>query len=793
VNNDIRNSGVIRLESELAGYQSNLTIVNGLLINTYIINVNVGSGGARMITGQVLNRCRINVNHDLTFNGTFTNRAILDIDATKQMTLNGSAQVFNQNGGYIGGNGLLALSNGATMNFNRGATTGANPPTLSNAKLNFGPAATGAATLIMQGQNSQLSGDIGTEQTVWIRGNGQPGNAIITALGGFTNAGVIRLESQGAAYESDLTIASGVLTNTGRIDVNRGAGGVRTISGTLVNQGALNVNFVLTFNGSFSNHDMLTIASGQTMVLNGNTYVFNQNAGAIVGKGVLTLFNGAILNFNHGATPDTMPTLTNAKLNFGPAATGVAKFIMQGQSSQLSGDIGAEQTVWIKGNGQPGNASITALGGFTNAGVIRLESQVAGYTSNLIIANDDTLANKGTIDVNEGSGGGRVITGQVDNQGSVNVNHDLRINGNFTTNGILSIGLGPGNVNFDQLQVSGSAVLDSTLNLNVASDFNPPLNTTYQIVTCDTCSGIFTTVNGSDLGNGKHLKVIYNPTNVTLQVAPEEAITGLTTTTNSPTPLDSVTTFRATVTAGSNVSYAWNFGDGTMGNGRIVTHTYKAAGNYTTTVTATNSLGSATDTTVANIFIVPIAGLTASNDSPTRVDSVTTLTATVTTGSRVNYIWNFGDGTPIDSGAVVKHTYRAAGNYMAIVTATNAVTTLTDTTIVAVIPTTAVEESEPGIPTSFMLSQNYPNPFNPSTTIRYAIPQAGHVTLKIYNLLGKEIAALVNEKQSAGEHTIRWNPVGLPSGIYLYRLQAGDASAGSAQRFVATKKLVLMK
>ena len=98
---------------------------------------------------------------------------------------------------------------------------------------------------------------------------------------------------------------------------------------------------------------------------------------------------------------------------------------------------------------------------------------------------------------------------------------------------------------------------------------------------------------------------------------------------------------------------------------------------------------------------------------------------------------------------------------------------------------TAVKEPQGEIPKVFMLGQNYPNPFNPATTIRYATTKPGQVLLKIYNLAGKEIEVLVNEKQPAGEHKIRWNPIGLPSGVYFYRLQAGE--------FTATKKLILLQ
>jgi hypothetical protein len=94
--------------------------------------------------------------------------------------------------------------------------------------------------------------------------------------------------------------------------------------------------------------------------------------------------------------------------------------------------------------------------------------------------------------------------------------------------------------------------------------------------------------------------------------------------------------------------------------------------------------------------------------------------------------------------------------------------------------------TETGLPFSYSVSQNYPNPFNPSTKINYTLPVEGNVILKIYNVLGEEVLTLINnELMSAGEHTINFNASGLPSGVYLYRLQAGD--------FVQVKKMMLIK
>ena len=98
-------------------------------------------------------------------------------------------------------------------------------------------------------------------------------------------------------------------------------------------------------------------------------------------------------------------------------------------------------------------------------------------------------------------------------------------------------------------------------------------------------------------------------------------------------------------------------------------------------------------------------------------------------------------------------------------------------------------------PTSFNLSQNYPNPFNPSTVISYQLPKGSHVSLKIYDVLGKEVTTLVDEYQNAGAHNAQFSILNsqLSSGVYFYRLVAVDPSQGSGQSFVQTKKMILMK
>ena len=94
---------------------------------------------------------------------------------------------------------------------------------------------------------------------------------------------------------------------------------------------------------------------------------------------------------------------------------------------------------------------------------------------------------------------------------------------------------------------------------------------------------------------------------------------------------------------------------------------------------------------------------------------------------------------------------------------------------------------------SFGLEQNYPNPFNPSTKISWQSPVGSWQTLKVYDVLGKEVATLVNEENPAGTYEISWYAANLPSGVYFYQLRASDHSTGSGQGFVETKKMILIK
>lgn len=122
------------------------------------------------------------------------------------------------------------------------------------------------------------------------------------------------------------------------------------------------------------------------------------------------------------------------------------------------------------------------------------------------------------------------------------------------------------------------------------------------------------------------------------------------------------------------------------------------------------------------------------------------------------------------AGAIVEQTYRLYGCIISGVTYGN-----------LFVSTGEVKK----LPIQFKLEQNYPNPFNPTTVISYSIPERSIVSLKLYNILGKEVKALVSEEKSPGEYKYIFNGSNYPSGIYFYRLQT--------DKFSSTKKLLIIK
>jgi hypothetical protein len=348
VRNSLFNAGTIVLAGGVAGESphpapSSLRVVNGSLMNHGVIAVTRDGGGDRNIEANLINYGTINANHYLYFGGTLTNYNTLNITFDNRVVLGGATQTFNQNGGTILGSGRLALSNGATFNFNGGTLLGTQAH-LSNANLNFGPSAFGAASFVMTGGDNRLSGNLGRGHSLAINGGGGA-DSVVTAPTGFTSAGTIYLDSQGGSGGASLAVSSGTMINTGGIHANRGSGGNRSIRGNLVNQGLLN----------------LDLADGQELGVLGTSFQ-NASGGIIQGSGTLNVSSTAFNNAGH-ISPGGSPGILHITGDFSQAPTGVLDIEVSGLTPGAEFDqLEVSGTVTLTGT-----LSISLTGGFEPA------------------------------------------------------------------------------------------------------------------------------------------------------------------------------------------------------------------------------------------------------------------------------------------------------------------------------------------------------------------------------------------------------------------------------------------
>ncbi len=152
----------------------------------------------------------------------------------------------------------------------------------------------------------------------------------------------------------------------------------------------------------------------------------------------------------------------------------------------------------------------------------------------------------------------------------------------------------------------------------------------------------------------------------------EEPIVGLTAANDSPTILNETTVLSATIISGTNIAYTWDLGDGSNASGTKVEHRYADLGQYTATVTATNSVSAETATTIVEVYEEAIGGLSVTSSSPTLIGDTTFFTAAISSGTNVTFTWDLGDGSTA-SGPITSHEYMEPGIYTATVTASNAV------------------------------------------------------------------------------------------------------------------------
>ncbi len=245
----------------------------------------------------------------------------------------------------------------------------------------------------------------------------------------------------------------------------------------------------------------------------------------------------------------------------------------------------------------------------------------------------------------------------------------------------------------------------------------------------------------------------------------------------SPNPalVNQTITFDASTSSdpdGQIAQYAWNFGDGTNSNQQIATKSYTQAGTYNVSLTVTDNNG-ATGQITAQVKV---------DAPPSR------LTVSPTSGA-----------VPVNGVQLITVRFDAQGlaegNYQGQLSITSNGGNRVIPVSIVVSNNVSVEDNAPTLPIAFRLEQNFPNPFNPETTIPYALARESQVTLQIFDVNGRQVAQLVEDRQAPGEYRVRWDGRTAsgnraPSGVYLYRL---EVAASNGEKAILTKKLTLMK
>jgi serine protease len=287
--------------------------------------------------------------------------------------------------------------------------------------------------------------------------------------------------------------------------------------------------------------------------------------------------------------------------------------------------------------------------------------------------------------------------------------------------------------------------------------------------------------------------------------------------TGSPTSGDAPLTVNFTdQSTGSPTSWSWDFGDGYTSTAQNPTHEYGSAGTYTVELTASNAYGSDTETKVDYITVTeaPAYSMHVSSIEVWRQSwwffrrGAARVTIVDQNNNPVSGATVYGDFTGPTSGSrsgstdsngqvtlVSSYSWGASGEWCFEVTnvtksgwtydsAANAVTKSCESGDVFKVSKEEMFAGE-DMPAVYQLFQNYPNPFNPVTRIAFSLPENSHVTVNIYNVNGELVENLVDRNLEAGIHNFEWNASGVVSGVYFYRLTAGQ--------FVQTRKMVLMR
>ena len=374
------NAGTILLEPIGADFWTSDLFVGPSFTNaaTGVIDVQPGAGGGTNVYGSWVNEGTINVEAGAEL--------FLQPDAA-------GGPDFTQAGGTLNAGAGAVAQIGGVFHYTGGGLGG--EFVTAGAELDIEDAA-GAGLIEVRGQNNQLDQNLAPGVTLWVQGSNWNGDAVLTAVDGAVNAGVIALESVGYWWwNSDLIVAGGgTLTDTatGVLTAQAGAGGGRLFQGCLINQGTLTVGTGMQWVGTVANSGAISVAAGVEVDptgLDGAAPAFSQTGGSLTVDGSL-VFRGGALDvedglLNGGGTLQVQ----NAQLSFGAGAGGPLPVEVVGQGDVLLNNLGSV-TIWVRGDDLFNQGVLTTAPGAVNAGTILLQSASSWWGSFLSIPDRST-------------------------------------------------------------------------------------------------------------------------------------------------------------------------------------------------------------------------------------------------------------------------------------------------------------------------------------------------------------------------------------------------------------------
>ncbi len=460
--------GVVTLNSgTCGGFSSQLA---GHLTNNGVVKAEVGLGGGRTLPGNISNTGKLEIatNTGLSSEAgaSFVNEGQLEISSG--VVLEASTSVTNGTGGAITayGNGTMRLS-GGTLKQGAGTITGSDPLRLESGSLAL--TGSGAATISAVG-NVAFSGNVAAAQHLVLGRTEYCTSTHLSAAGGFTNSGTIVLApNQCGAYENEITLAAGTLTNQGTIEIQAGDQ-VPRIHGAVLNEGSMTFavdssGYQGTLSGGLQNKGTLTV--GRSIVVENESAAHSlRNEGTLsVGEGVsVSVYLGGVVNasgaslslakaaklamqnvaFTQGASAISGPG--SVSLEAGSLAltgSGAATISAVGNVA-FSGNVAAAQHLVLGRTEYCTSTHLSAAGGFTNSGTIVLAPNQCGAYENEITLAAGTLTNQGTIEIQAGDQVPR-IHGAVLNEGSMTFAVDSSgyqgtLSGGLQNKGTLTVG-----------------------------------------------------------------------------------------------------------------------------------------------------------------------------------------------------------------------------------------------------------------------------------------------------------------------------------------------------------------